>query len=125
MLSAFTFFRPTPPPPPIHTPQTYHTPGCGKSIALVMAVAWARANNFFVLYVPNAFKLLYDSRFLVRDADGLLDTPDTAKQLLKSMYDAHAMQLKVGGGNRRKGGCGGGWWWWWLVVVKCVWGVGV
>ena len=58
-----------------------------------MLVAWARQNGHFVLYVPSAYKLLYDSVFTCRD--GLLDTPDTAKQLLKSMHDAHEEQLQV------------------------------
>lgn len=58
-----------------------------------MLVAWARRNGHLVLYVPSAYKLLYDSVFTCRD--DLLDTPDTAKQLLRSMKDAHAEHLQV------------------------------
>eukprot|EP00887_Chlorella_sp_A99_P004908 scaffold4.g4908.t1 len=58
--------------------------GAGKSVALFMAVAWARANGWVALYVPSAAALTHGGTF-VRGEDGLWDTPWAARYILSAV----------------------------------------
>lgn len=66
--------------------------GAGKSVLLAQLTHWARASGWVVLYVPSARHYLSNSNFSKHES-GLLDTPDTACDLLKSLHAAHASQL--------------------------------
>jgi len=66
--------------------------GAGKSVLLAQLTHWARASGWLVLYIPSARHYLSNSAFS-KHASGLLDTPDTASDLLKSLHAAHATLL--------------------------------
>uniref|UniRef100_A0A7S0QVE5 Small ribosomal subunit protein mS29 n=1 Tax=Pyramimonas obovata TaxID=1411642 RepID=A0A7S0QVE5_9CHLO len=66
--------------------------GSGKSVLLAQLTHWARASGWLVLYVPSARYYLSNSSFS-KDESGLVNTPDTACDLLKSLHAAHASQL--------------------------------
>lgn len=67
--------------------------GCGKSIALVSLVDWARSQGWLVLYVPSAQTLIEGGHFH-KGEDGLWETPEVAKALLRSMVTNHAKELE-------------------------------
>ncbi|KAL3151146.1 hypothetical protein ABBQ38_013010 [Trebouxia sp. C0009 RCD-2024] len=66
--------------------------GCGKSIALVSLVDWARSHGWLVLYVPSAQQLI-DGGTFQKGEGGLWDTPEVARELLRSMVTNHQEQL--------------------------------
>lgn len=57
--------------------------GAGKTTALVNLVAWARAENYFVVYVPSAKALTLDSSYTKDEKTGMWDTPEHAGKLLR------------------------------------------
>ncbi|DBA84532.1 hypothetical protein WJX77_012040 [Trebouxia sp. C0004] len=67
--------------------------GCGKSIALVSLVDWARSQGWLVLYVPSAQTLIEGGLFH-KGEDGLWETPEVAEALLQSMVTNHARDLE-------------------------------
>lgn len=67
--------------------------GCGKSIALVSLVDWARSQGWLVLYIPSAQTLIEGGLFH-KGEDGLWETPEVAKALLRSMVTNHATDLE-------------------------------
>eukprot|EP00803_Ostreobium_quekettii_P003295 evm.model.scf_465EXC.3 EVM.evm.TU.scf_465EXC.3 scf_465EXC:23544-28438(-) len=68
-------------------------PGCGKSILLAGLVEWARKQKWVVLYVPSAFAMTTDLYFFQRPGVRCWDTPNCARDLLRSVLDAHGDQL--------------------------------
>lgn len=67
--------------------------GAGKSVLLGQMVHWARASGWLTLYIPNSRHYLSNSSFSVHEPSGLLDTADTACELLQALHLAHAKTL--------------------------------
>ncbi|CAD7704567.1 unnamed protein product [Ostreobium quekettii] len=67
--------------------------GSGKSMLLAALVEWARSQKWLVLYVPSAFTMTTDMYFFKRPEERCWDTPNCARDLLRSMLDNHGDQL--------------------------------
>eukprot|EP00198_Chlamydomonas_reinhardtii_P014099 XP_001703436.1 hypothetical protein CHLREDRAFT_143849 [Chlamydomonas reinhardtii] len=70
--------------------------GCGKSLALLGLVEWARQQGWLVVYVPSCLALVRGGYFARRGrgAAGGWDTLTSAQQLLKGVMDAHGPLLQ-------------------------------
>ncbi|GMH42883.1 hypothetical protein BSKO_10802 [Bryopsis sp. KO-2023] len=69
-------------------------PGCGKSIALAATAEWARKKKWLVLYIPTAQVFGNDLFFMARPGSLLYDTPNVAKDILRSVRDSHKDALQ-------------------------------
>lgn len=67
--------------------------GGGKSVALVNLIAWARSEDYVVVYVPSAKSLTLDSSYTKDDKTGMWDTPEHAGILLRWIVKGNETQL--------------------------------
>ena len=63
--------------------------GSGKSVALYVLTAAARANGWVVMYVPSAALFVQGGIFKKKEDDTRFSTPVAAQHVLRGVYEAH------------------------------------
>jgi Rad3-related DNA helicase len=70
--------------------------GSGKTCSMVNLVAWARAEGYTVIYIPNARRLTQESSYQKDEPSGLWDTPEVG---LHQLNPVDPSRLKPPGFN--------------------------